>query len=256
MKNEFEELMENYFKWLKDKTILKKIDSSEWTEITTPHLDRHNDCLQFYVCKKGNNYLFSDGGYILDDLASSGCVFETKHRKDILRTALAGFGVRAEDNTLMARTTSANFPLKKHNFLQAMLAVNDMFYMTQSHIQSFFLEDVVAWLDKIDVRYVSNSKFEGKSGFDHNFDFIIPKSKKETQRIIQTISSPKRSSVENLMFKWQDTMECRLPDTKFIALVNDTEKNISTQFSEAFDKYNIALIPWSERDDFIDLLAS
>ena len=35
-KNEIDVLIENYFKWLKDKTVSKTINET-WTEITTPY---------------------------------------------------------------------------------------------------------------------------------------------------------------------------------------------------------------------------
>ncbi len=35
---------------------------------------------------------------------------------------------------------------------------------------------VVTWLDVHDVRYTPKVKFTGKTGFDHLFDFVIPKS--------------------------------------------------------------------------------
>ena len=46
MIDEIQRLMEQYLHWLKDKTALKQIDQN-WIQVTTPHLDRHNDCLQF-----------------------------------------------------------------------------------------------------------------------------------------------------------------------------------------------------------------
>ncbi|WP_418888699.1 DUF1829 domain-containing protein, partial [Methanothrix soehngenii] len=35
-------------------------------------------------------------------------------------------------------------------------------------------------------------KFTGKSGYDHLFDFVIPKSKKRPERILQAINRPSR----------------------------------------------------------------
>ena len=37
-------LLNQYWKWLKEKTTLRQIN--DWYEITTPYLDRHNDYLQ------------------------------------------------------------------------------------------------------------------------------------------------------------------------------------------------------------------
>jgi len=73
IKNEIDNLLTNYIKWLKDKTIVKQI-REDWVEITTPYLDRHNDCLQIYAKKTDNGYLLTDDGYIISDLDNSGCM--------------------------------------------------------------------------------------------------------------------------------------------------------------------------------------
>ena len=79
-----------------------------------------------------------------------------------------------------------NFALRKHNLVQAMLAVNDMFYLAVPMVASLFYEDVVAWLDLHDIRYTPKVKFTGKTGYDHLFDFVIPKSRRQPERIIQS----------------------------------------------------------------------
>lgn len=38
MIQDIQNLMDTYYSWLKDKTILRQID--QWVEITTPYLDR------------------------------------------------------------------------------------------------------------------------------------------------------------------------------------------------------------------------
>jgi len=75
IKDEIETLLDNYYRWLKDQTIVKAI-GSEWVEITTPHLDRHNDCLQIYVRKEGSHFVLTDDSYIINDLLASDCSLE------------------------------------------------------------------------------------------------------------------------------------------------------------------------------------
>ncbi len=123
-KDDAENLLKRYFDWLKDKTFLKST-GNEWVEITTPYLDRHNDCLQIYLKRNGTNILMTDDGYILDDLMSSGCDFTTRRRKELLTTILNSFGVQLdeENHQLIIHSSTQDFPLKKHNLIQAMLAV-------------------------------------------------------------------------------------------------------------------------------------
>ena len=102
-KIEIDALIDNYFKWLKDNTSTRLINDS-WSEITTPYLDRHNDCLQIYAKKDNNNIVLTDDGYIINDLISSGCALDSQRRKEILNTTIKGFGVSLDDNQIMEIT--------------------------------------------------------------------------------------------------------------------------------------------------------
>ncbi|MCB0410580.1 MAG: DUF1828 domain-containing protein, partial [Flavobacteriales bacterium] len=127
MINEIQTLLDNYLSWLKDKTTLKKV--KDWVEITTPYLDRHNDYLQIYARKMDKGYRLTDDSYIIQDLMQSGCKLDSPKRMSLLKMTLNGFGVQLCDNELVVNATKENFYYKKHNLLQAMLAVNDLFYL-------------------------------------------------------------------------------------------------------------------------------
>jgi hypothetical protein len=99
-----------------------------WVEITTPYLDRHNDALQIYVRAENGGYVLTDDGYTIHDLQASGCNLTGK-RQDLLKMTLSGFGVKLRDEALEVQSTADTFPLKKHSLVQAMLAVNDLFYL-------------------------------------------------------------------------------------------------------------------------------
>jgi len=103
-------------------TALRQIDN-DWVEVTTPHLDRHNDYLQMYIRKDGDGYVFSDDGYTINDLLNSGCALDSPERWELLQTTLSGFGVQLDGEHLLLKTTSERFALEKHRFAQAMLAV-------------------------------------------------------------------------------------------------------------------------------------
>ena len=104
MVREIDTLLNGYTRWLRDKTILKQIDT-DWVEITTPYLDRHNDCLQIYARKEGNGLILTDDGYIINDLINSGCPLDTPKRQELLKTTLAGFGVKLEELRLSVNKT-------------------------------------------------------------------------------------------------------------------------------------------------------
>ena len=159
-------------------------------------------------------------------------------------------------DALEVHATPDNFALRKHNLVQAMLAVNDMFYLAVPMVASLFYEDVVAWLDLHDVRYTPKVKFSGKTGYDHLFDFVIPKSRKQPERIIQTINRPNRDTAQSVAFAWIDTKEVRPSDSKAFALLNDSEIAISSSVTDALKNYNVHPIPWSNREEVWEELAA
>ena len=197
-KNEIDVLIENYFKWLKDKTVSKTINET-WTEITTPYLDRHNDYMQIYAKKDSGSILLTDDGFIINDLELSGCTLDSPRRKEMFQTILNGFGIEFENGNLCVKTSTDSFPEKKHDLIQAMIAVNDLFYLSKPQIQNLFFDDVVTWFDTNDIRYMQDVKFVGKSGFDNRFDFGIPKSKNYSERIVQTVTNPSKENLELLL---------------------------------------------------------
>ena len=255
MIEEIQKLLDEYVAWLKDKTTLRQINN-DWVEITTPYLDRHNDCLQIYTKKHNSGFVLTDDGYVIDDLLQSGCKLDSPKRQDLLKMTLAGFGVQNNNGLLEIYASSDNFALRKHNLVQAMLAVNDMFYMAMPMISSIFFEDVVIWLDTNDIRYTPNVKFTGKSGYDHLFDFVVPKSKKQPERIIQAITRPSRDTAEAVAFKWIDTKDVRSSDSRAYAFLNDEEQKVSQNVIEALRNYEVKPVPWSERNLIKEELAA
>jgi hypothetical protein len=149
---EIEKLLNDYRAWLKDRTTLREVDN-DWVEITTPYLDRHNDALQIYARRENGGYVLSDDRYTIHDLEASGCSLSTEKRQDLLKMTLSGFGVRLNDEALQIRASAETFPLRKHNLIQAMLAVNDLFFLAKPVVENLFYEDVIAWLDVNEIRY-------------------------------------------------------------------------------------------------------
>jgi Domain of unknown function DUF1829/Domain of unknown function DUF1828 len=251
---EIEQLLKNYRDWLKDKTTLRQINGS-WVEITTPYLDRHNDALQIYARSENGGFVLTDDSYIIHDLEASGCKLDTEKRKNLLLMTLNGFGVKLNADAIEVHATPENFPLRKHNLIQAMLAVNDLFYLAKPVVESLFYEDVVAWLDVNDIRYTPNVKFTGISGYDQHFDFAIPKSKKQPERIVQAINRPTRDTAMLFINAWGDTRQVRAPDSKAYAVLND-EQPISGSIIDAFRKYDIRPVPWTQRVEVVTELAA
>lgn len=254
MIDEIQKLLDAYTAWLRDKTVLRQV--KEWIEITTPYIDRHNDYLQIYAKRDNGGFILTDDGYVIEDLRQSGCELESKKRNELLQLTLNGFGVKLENNNLIVHASSENFALRKHNLVQAMLAVNDLFYLSVPMVKSLFLEDVNSWLDLKDIRYTPRVKFTGKSGYDHLYDFVIPASRKQPERILKAINRPNRDTAEIVAFAWIDTKEVRPPNSRAYTFLNDTEHTPSASVLDALRNYDINPVLWSQREQVRDELAA
>ena len=254
MTNEVRTLPDQYFHWLKNNTILRGLGDA-WTEITTPFLDRHNDCLQIYVRSENDGYRLTDDGYILSDLRMCGCDLDSPKRQAMFREMLSGFGIQVVENRLETLASRAEFSQRKHNLIQAMLSVNDMFYLSSPHTTNLFLDTATNWLDSQKIRYTPNVQLKGKSGFSYHFHAVIPKSDKEPERILQAINNPDRTSVQHLIFEWNDTKEERSQGSTLYPLLNDEDKSVRPELITALAQYGITCILWKKRDKFITRLS-
>ena len=247
-------LVDGYFAWLRDRTLFRHLQ--DWVQITTPYLDRHNDYLQIYMKRHNGGFFLTDDGYTVTDLELSGCKLESEKRQQLLKLTLHGFGVQLQDDALVIQTSRENFPVSKHNLIQAMLAVNDLFYLAAPFVKSLFYEDVVSWLDENEIRYSPKLKITGKSGYDHVFDFIIPKSREFPERLLQAVSKPSKERAQLLAFSITDIREMRPQVSSAYAILNDVEKKIPENVIAALKVYDVNTVLWTKRNDFISTLAA
>jgi Domain of unknown function DUF1828/Domain of unknown function DUF1829 len=256
-RDECQKLIDSYVDWLRQGLSVQEV--GEACELTSPFLDRHNDHLQVYAKRQNGNIVLSDDGYILSDLRTSGLDVDTPKRKTVLDSVLNGLGVRIEDNQLTVEASPKNLGQRLHSLVQAMLAINDMFVMAQPRVASFFFEDVRAFLDSHDVRYTARVKLAGKSGYDHGVDFLIPRSRKRPERILQAIAAPKRENIFNYLWTLNDTREARAggsaQEGEAFAFLNDQDQAIGGDVIEALHAYRVIPAVWSERSQYVDALA-
>lgn len=238
-------MINEYAEWLKQEISFSKID--DYFEITTPYLNSANDYLQFYVKLDGKNVFFTDDGDTIRNLEMAGFQFSAA-RKEHLNQILNQYGIQLNDKELTAKSTIEEFPQKKHLFVQAMLRVDDMFAISKSKVTSYFLDDIQSFFDSHEIYYTENVQFTGTSGFTHNYDFILQRSKTQPERLCQAINNPTKSNMMNVLFAWNDTKAVRKSDSKLIVFLND-ENTIAKGIVEGFNNYNAHVIRWSDREN-------
>jgi Domain of unknown function DUF1828/Domain of unknown function DUF1829 len=256
MTSDADQLADSYLSWIRHGVSAIKLDERT-SELTTPFLDRHNDHLQIYAERLGVDlFLLTDDGYIISELKSSGIERRGDRRRSLFQDLLSGYGVELAGNELHVEASSSNLGQRVHNLVQAMLSLDDMFVLAQPQGQSLFLEDVARFLDEAEVRYSPRAKFAGKSGLDHLVDFVIPKSKEAPERILQVVNSARRDRVESLLFAASDMRAARGIEVSYIALVNDSKREVPPDILNAFAAYDIRAQPWSRRTQLLQALVA
>lgn len=235
-----------YGDWVKQN--IEVFDKNGVCVLTTPFIDRHREFLQIFAEKNGEGLLLSDDGHTLRDLRISGVDITTERRNEALQSILATYGVRRVGNELQVNATAGTFPQRKHQLVQAMLAVGDLIHTAQETVVQLFKEDVRLFLTTNHVRFLPDMSITGKSGLSWTFDFSIPASSSNPARYIRAINTPSRETILPLMLAWEDVRDVRPPRSAAFAILNDQERrSISSDLIEAMNIYSIQPILWSQR---------
>lgn len=243
--------VDNYYDWLREKTFIQKDSNTDWFLINTPFVGAFNDTIEIYAQKNGSHLRLSDNGETMSNLELQGLHIQgSKRRRAILDTILLNYGVRAENDELTIESNIDNFSQSKHNFLSAIIEVNDLYVLSKHNVASIFKEDVRNYLDSHDIIYTPDFISKGTTGLEFNFDFQIAKKDKEI--VIKSFNTINKSNLPTFLFSWDDIKPVREKITKknvqAIAIINDTDKEVRTEFLDALKAKNADYILWSERE--------
>ena len=245
-------LLNDYWDWLKKSTYVDIIND-EYTAVTTPFLDRHNDNYRIYITKKGNEYELTDDGYIISDLLMSGCDVTSGKRKEYVEEIARSYGLEVKDDELRLTSTVSEFPSKKHDFIQAMMKIEDLHYTTRNNVLNLFFEEVSNWLFDSEIPFSQGYNVRGKT-YNHHIDFTLKnKAAMGPKRILQTMDKPGKDKVANLVFMKSDIED----DTEIYVMINDTdikERNLD-QVQKAITENGMTPILWEQRNEYISTLA-
>lgn len=251
---EYDKLIAVYVEWIRTKTAGRVTDGV--CEITTPFLDRHNDRIQIHIAEANGLYRLSDDGQTVDDLIASGVSLDSETRKTMMKTIVNKLGVKLEDGELYVDATPDTFPRCKLRLIQSILAINDMYMVSRPNVAGMFKEDVGRFLSGHNIPFVDGAKVVGRSGYEHDFDYVLPPSATAPQRYLKSISQPTRANVQSLLFAWTDTRAMRAENSTAFAFLNDADKPVRNDVLASFRRYRVRPILWSQREAHVQELAA
>lgn len=243
--------MDNYYNWLREKTFIQKDTNTDWFLINTPFIGAFNDTIEIYAQKNGSQLKLSDNGETMSNLELQGLQIQGSRRRRILLDAiLHNYGVKVENNDLIIETNIENFSQSKHNFLSAIIEINDLYVLSKHNVASIFKEDVRNYLESQEIIFTPDFISKGSTGLEFNFDFQIAQRDKEI--VIKSFNTINKSNLPTFLFSWDDIKPVREKITKknvnAIAIINDIDKEIKSEFLEALKSKNADYILWSERN--------
>lgn len=251
MNNWFDESINQYYSWLKDKTFTRLDEKTEWVTVSTPFVGLFNDPIEIYMKKDGDTIVLSDDGVTLRNLELAGAnVIRSPKRKEWLEFILLNYGVQLQNNELYVNSKLIDFPQKKHNLICAISEISDMEITAKHIISSLFREDVRQLLDNQGIIYTPQFITKGSTGIEFTFDFQIAGREKEL--VLKSFNSLNKINVPNFLFSLDDIRPIREKSSGkellSLAIINDVEKDIKQEFVNALRRKNTDIIFWSERN--------
>lgn len=243
-------LMDNYYAFLKEKTLVSTNNSSDWIEISTPFVGLFNDAIDIYAKKEGDKILLSDDGNTLRDLKLTGFeISRSSKRKEILEHILLNYGVKIDNDELTTETTERDFPQKKLNLISAITETADMYYLAKHTVASIFREDVKSYLDEQKLIYTPYFISKGSTGLEFTFDFQI--AYRNTEIVIKSFNSINKMNLPQFLFTWDDIKKIREKQIQKeiigLAFINDSEREVSNDYLSALESEGAQFILWSQR---------
>ncbi len=244
--------VDDYYNWLREKTYIQKGTSTDWFLINTPFVGAFNDTIEIYAQKNGSQLILSDNGETMSNLELQGLHIQgSRKRRNILDTILLNYGIRNLNEELTIESNLENFSQAKHNFLSAIIEINDLYVLSKHNIASIFKEDVRSYLESKDIIFTPDFISKGTTGLEFNFDFQI--AKKRSEIVIKSFNTINKSNLPTFLFAWDDIKPVRekitKKEVKAIAVINDVEKDIKPEFLDALTSKNADYILWSERNN-------
>jgi len=249
-------LVKNYYEWLINKADVLALEGSDWVLVGTPFENFMGDLIDLYIKVNGDEIIISDRGETLSNLEFAGIeINRSKKRKEIFESILASYGVMSDGEEIFVKTSEKDFVKRKHQLIQAILQINDMFFLSREHITSIFKEDVRRFLeDELEIPVAQDIILRGKSGLEFNIDFFI--TTKKSEKMLKASNSVNKSLVATFLFAWEDVKEIRAKKKPLeaIMIINDTDRKISEDYLSALKQKGADYILWSKRYEEADKL--
>lgn len=225
-----------------------------YQKITTPFLDTSNDHIEIYAqFLWGWKIILSDDCFTVNFLFSYWFEISSPKRQSVFDRLLRIHWVSYNSSTseMYIETDAQNVWRKKHNLIQAITSVCDMLNSRRSSPWStkLFKDDIKSYLYDEWLSFSIDVNIKGKSGFEHNVDFLFTWSKTKPEKIVKVSNRVERANVDSSLFTFSEIDQVRENNTQSVFVYNSwIYWIIKPEYKSAFEKYGVNVF-WSLNED-------
>jgi Domain of unknown function DUF1828/Domain of unknown function DUF1829 len=256
-----DELIKQYYTWLKDSTDLKKPTKDGWVEVSTPYVGLYNDHISFVMQDKSGKIFISDDGVTISNLKMLGLNTDRASTKKKIDSILDNYNLKKNGkDEVWTECDPALFPAHKHNLLLGLLELNDLEPNIKTSDTEIFSDVVEAYLEEKhpNIAYSKDYIARTKSGIDYIYDFHTISSSEEV--LLKTFNKLRKDQIIPFLYSWQDYKKERPVKTRkrirSLVIVKDDSGSSKIELIRAINNENAGYLPWSlhENDQYSQLL--
>ena len=116
--------------------------------VFNPFMFDDGDHLVVLLKGKDGKWLFTDEGHTFMHVSYDDIDIDKGTRKKIIDNVLAGYGIKNQEGELIAEIYNSQFGDALYSYLQGLIKITDISYLTRERVRSTFMEDLKAFIEE------------------------------------------------------------------------------------------------------------
>ena len=116
--------------------------------VFNPFMFDDGDHLVVLLKSKDGKWLFTDEGHTFMHVSYDDIDIDKGTRKKIIDNVLAGYGIKNQEGELIAEIYNSQFGDALYSYLQGLIKITDISYLTRERVRSTFMEDLKAFIQE------------------------------------------------------------------------------------------------------------
>jgi hypothetical protein len=116
--------------------------------VFNPFMFDDGDHLVVLLKSKDGKWLFTDEGHTFMHVSYDDIDIDKGTRKKIIDNVLSGYGIKNQEGELISEIYNSQFGDALYSYLQGLVKITDISYLTRERVRSTFMEDLKAFIEE------------------------------------------------------------------------------------------------------------